>query len=328
MYKDLRLRRILLAVAILALALPIATFAQQNGHYSQHMLNKYQFNPAFAGLERSLSISFANRSQWSKLSQNPNQQALSAHLPVYLINGGVGLLLENETLGLEKNTSIQFSYNYVVQNTLGIFSAGAGIGFYRKQLNGAGILTPEGEYQGGLINHNDPELIESVINGSTAQWQIGIYYAGKFFESGFSIQNLPAHALNLNPTKIELKPRYIFYAESGFDGWTTSVKLRPSMMIMLNAQEIQLTSSVIADFGNILVGLGLRGFDRNSLEGLNFILGMHINKNIRLSYSYDYGLNSLQDYSEGSHELLLNYNLQKLIGLGLPPKIIYNPRNM
>ena len=326
MYMSLGRIAVLLIFGFLGLSSSLS--AQQYGQYSQHMLNKYQFNPAYAGLERSLSINLVNRSQWSKLSRNPSQQGVSAHLPVYLINGGVGFSIETEGIGLERNTAFQLSYNYVIQSSIGIFSTGAGVGLYRKQLDGTGIITPDGEYEGGIIDHHDIQLSENAINGQTAQWMLGIYYSGKFLEAGFSIQNLPAHAINLNPTSIELKPRYIIYAESAFDELSSSFILRPSVLLMLNQQEIQLSSSLIADFGNILVGLGLRGFDRNSLDGLNFILGMQLNKHFRLSYSYDYGLNSLQDYAEGSHEIMINYNLQKLIGLGLPPKIIYNPRNL
>ena len=50
------------------------------------------------------------------------------------------------------------------------------------------------------------------------------------------------------------------------------------------------------------------------------------NEHYTLSYAYDIGLSALRGSHEGTHEILLNYNLNKLIGAGLPPKIIYNPR--
>ena len=89
-----------------------------------------------------------------------------------------------------------------------------------------------------------------------------------------------------------------------------------------------MSTACIAEFGNILAGIGLRGYNKHSIEGLNIILGMQLSKHLRVTYSYDYGLNSLQTLSEGSHELGMNYNLQKLISWGLPPKNNIQPRNL
>jgi hypothetical protein len=37
-------------------------------------------------------------------------------------------------------------------------------------------------------------------------------------------------------------------------------------------------------------------------------------------------MSGLQEVTDGSHEVMLNFNLNKPIGKGKPPKIIYNPR--
>jgi len=42
-------------------------------------------------------------------------------------------------------------------------------------------------------------------------------------------------------------------------------------------------------------------------SALSLILGVQANKQFFISYAYDYGLNKIQKYSNGSHEIVLNY---------------------
>ena len=298
------------------------------GQYTQHMLNKYQFNPAYGGLERSLSVHLSTRSQWTSLTENPGQQYISAHLPVYMLNGGLGIQIENESLGLQSSTSAMASYNYVLQNDLGLFSLGGGVGIMRVGLDGNGIITPDGIYTDTEINHNDPELAEAFINSNSIISNLGIYYAGQMFEAGISWLNFPARASGLDPSNISLDPRLTIYLESFFFLGSPANKVTTSVMMMTNGSATQITTGALGEFGNILAGLSIRGFSSNSIDGLNFIIGSKVNPKLRVSYSYDYGLNSLQSFSEGSHELQLNYNLNKQISWGLPPEIIYNPRSL
>jgi type IX secretion system PorP/SprF family membrane protein len=302
--------------------------AQFYGQYTQHMLNKYQFNPAFAGLERSLSVHLSTRSQWTNLTENPGQQYISAHMPVYMLNGGIGFQVENESLGLQRSTSATLSYNYILQNSLGIFSFGGGVGFMSLGLEGGGIITPDGVYTDTETNHNDPQLNESFINSGSIISNIGVYYAGNLFEGGISLLNFPSRASGLDPSNISLDPRLSIYLESYFFLGNPTSKITTSIMLMTNGSATQITTGALGEFGNILAGLSIRGFSSNSIDGLNFILGSKVNPKLRVSYSYDYGLNSLQNFSEGSHELQINYNLNKQISWGLPPEVIYNTRSL
>ena len=56
------------------------------------------------------------------------------------------------------------------------------------------------------------------------------------------------------------------------------------------------------------------------------MVGTKINPKYSISYSFDTGLSAIKYTNEGTHELRMTYNLNKVISTGLPPKIIYNPR--
>jgi hypothetical protein len=52
----------------------------------------------------------------------------------------------------------------------------------------------------------------------------------------------------------------------------------------------------------IWAGVGYR-----SGSNMAAIVGVQVNPQFIVSYSYDYGLNEIQKYSQGSHEIALGY---------------------
>ena len=105
---------------------------QESSQYTLFMLQKYALNPAYAGLESSLSITGGVRTQWQELPGAPSSKIIQAHLPLYALKGGGGIKLEQESFGAEKSTRALVSYNYVYQSNIGIFSAALGVGFLNK----------------------------------------------------------------------------------------------------------------------------------------------------------------------------------------------------
>jgi len=58
------------------------------------------------------------------------------------------------------------------------------------------------------------------------------------------------------------------------------------------------------------------------------IVGFKLNDHISLAYAYDFTLSAINQVSNGSHEVMLSYDLNKPLGVGRPPKVIYNPRSL
>ena len=55
-------------------------------------------------------------------------------------------------------------------------------------------------------------------------------------------------------------------------------------------------------------------------------VGARLSNKLSISYAYDITLSDLRNYNDGTHEILVHYNLGKPIGVGRPERIIYNPR--
>jgi len=291
---------------------------------SLYMLDIYQHNPAYAGFDRSISANFNYRTQWTGVLENPIHLNANVHLPVYLLNGGVGMSITNESAGALSFTKVNLSYNRVESFQGGIISGGLSLGFKQLGVNGDLIRTPLGSYD-GTFSHEDPILGETKFNGITPDWVLGIFARTDYFDFGLTIENLFFSQASIE--NINFQNSKIISLYGGIPFFINELEIQPSLHIKTNLQQIQTDLSVIVKSGNIFGGLGLRGFNENSFDALSFFGGIKLNDHYTLSYAYDFILSELSTFSQGTHEININYNLNKLIGIGLPPEIIYDPRH-
>lgn len=305
----------------------LSAVSQQLPQYTQYMINKYGQNPAYGGLERSLSVFTSFRDQNDAFPGNPQTFYAGADMPFYLWNGALGFTFYNQKTGAFSNTDLKFSYNYVTGTRAGFLSFGARLGVNFLSVNGSNILTPDGNYE-GVINHNDPVLDPAAFNGLGLSWEAGAYFMGSRVEGGLVVHDLPTHSYGVGDASYSKA-----FSVSLFGQYKTTIldniKLYPSMMVRADAAVVQTDIGCVGYYRDeIIGGLNFRGFSPGSIDALGIIVGTGIGKNYRLIYSYDIGLSGLRKYHQGSHEITLSYNLKKLIGMGLPPRIIYNPRDL
>jgi len=98
-------------------------------------------------------------------------------------------------------------------------------------------------------------------------------------------------------------------------------------MLKSDLQETQVEISTLVKYNdNIFGGASFRGYNNNTIDAAAFLAGIKLSEKITLAYSYDLTLSSYNSVSTGSHEILINYNLNRKIGAGIPPRIIHNPR--
>ena len=114
------------------------------------MLNKYAFNPAFAGLDFSLSANLMYRNQWETLPSNPTDIHINAHIPMYVWGGAIGGMIERQAFGVFQQTSLSGSYNYITDTQVGLISFGGRLGLTQLSIDGTAIVTPDGIYTGGF----------------------------------------------------------------------------------------------------------------------------------------------------------------------------------
>ena len=299
--------------------------------YSMYMLNPFSFNPAYAGLDNSLSITGVFRKQWAGLEGSPTTQNINVHMPLYIARGGFGISVENEELGAERNTSALLAYNYWIPvNKTSMFVIGVSGGFVQKTLDGSKLRAPDGEYdEPFIINHNDSRLPVAKESAQSLTAAIGIYYQSERFEGGIAANNLIGGKFSIEADELlEIEQiRNYFITFGGHFDIGRDLSIHPSIMLKSDMTYSQAEISTIVRYnGNIFGGVAFRGYNNESIDAMIFMAGFKLSEKLSLAYSYDWTLSDLNSVSSGSHEIMFNYNLNKTIGGGVPPGIIYNPR--
>ena len=306
----------------------LLSHAQQGIQYSLYMMNRFNYNPAYAGLDYDININGTYRQQWVDLPGSPTSTAINAHMPLYIARGGLGFQLETDQIGVQKSTLIQLAYNYQLEIGNGVLALGLGAGFLQRSLDGSMIRTPDGIYDesNGIINHNDGLLPVSEENGQRPVFDVGVYYKGEWLEGGVSVRNVTEPSIGLTSLDIQTTRTYFATFSANVDvGY--SFALQPSFMIRSDILQTQTEISVLGVYEQKYgIGGSLRGYNSNSLDAVAIIGAWNISDGLRLAYAYDLTISSLNNVSNGSHELLLTYRLNKTIGQGRPPRIIYHPR--
>lgn len=317
-----------LIILLLFCIITISASSQQTRLSSLYMYNKYDFIPAYAGLEGSLYVTGNYRSQWQNLDASPITQQVNAHLPLYFLKGAAGMNITNHSQGPQRLTKVNLSYNYVLQASWGLLSMGANTGVYQYSLDGFALRTPDGDYTNNILQHNDPQLSETFENSLGANYGISVYYINNYVEGGFSINQLPAYKSRLGDGSYKLAPYINAYVEVPLR-FIEDFIFYPTLLVQSDLAQTQIDFATTVKYsGNIFGGLGLRGYSSRTLDAVLLIAGWEFNENYSLTYAFDIGVSRLRSVHQGTHEIQLNYNFNKRIGEGLTPKVIFNPRYM
>jgi len=309
--------------------------AQQAPQYTLFALNPYAYNPAFAGIEGTLVATGVYRRQWSGLEGAPETQHINVHLPVYIINSGVGVKIENDKIGAHRTTQATASYNYQLDfGKKTQISLGAGLGYLQYSLDGSRLRAPDGVYpvSGGTISHNDPNLPEGTVKAGTMVAEAGIRVQTGRLELGAAIQPVFAPLLTApsqdlrNAFTIKAVPHYLLHAAYVFSIGET-LTMRPTVMIKSDLVKTQAEVAAIFRWrDNLMAGASFRGFGQSSQEAIGIIAGVRINEKTMVAYGFDVPIGALSGAQRGSHELLMRYTLDRPLGQGKLPPVIYNPR--
>lgn len=319
-------RLLLCAVCLILWATQVN--AQQPGQYSLYHFNKFNFNPAYAGLDGSLVINGIYRAQWTGLEGAPTSQYVDVHFPLQFLRSGIGLQFENDVLGAENNMRFNLAYNYQLDVRVGILSFGLGGGFLQKRLDGSRLITPEGVYDEDQIFHGDPILPNTRVTAITPSFQAGVYFKGNWLEAGLGVRHLLEEEAEFDNFTMLLRRTFFFQAE-GKINIASNWLLVPMLLVRTDGRQLQTDIGALVEYNeNFFIGTNFRGYNSNSLDAVGIMGGLNISPKFKLAYNYDLTLSALNDVSNGSHEILLRFNLNKPIGQGRPPKIIFNPRSL
>lgn len=282
-------------------------FAQQDAQYSMYRFNGLYINPAYAGSHDALSATAIYRYQWVKMPGQPQTASVALHSPLKNSKIGLGLIYTYDRIGPAKTNSVnaQFAYRIPVGKRKDIkvcIGLSAGVANYRSDLSKVAVL-----------DANDPNFEGNNQNRWLPNVGFGLHvYSDKFFV-GVSLPHILVNKLDgkfsVFATDNNVAKQYFhLLANAGITvNCGPKVKFVPSVLIKYVPVHAPLTFDLNVAFlfvDRVWLGAGYRLKD-----SYNFMLAVNVYKGLRIGYAYDLTVSPLTQYTTGSHEAFIGYDL-------------------
>lgn len=301
---------ILLLFAILVASV---AHAQQRPVQSLYMFDPLLINPAYAGTQVQLSATAIYRNQWVNLDGAPKTMTASIHSGFFQSKMGLGIIFANDQIGIHNDASFYAVYSYKIKlsaNSSLSFGLQGGFNNLVSDYNKLNLKTPGDVNLAGVLSKFNPNI------------GTGFFFRNKNFYIGGSspqlIKNKVFDAedpLSVGPS-LSRQERYYYLLTGTTMKLSNKVKLFPSALVRFQDEapvSFDLNSTLVL---YDVVGLGV---SYRLEEGVVGLFELQINQNFHVGYAYDYTASELRNYSNGSHELMINYRLKiDKIHRGLP----------
>lgn len=311
---------------MLTLEMFTVSMAQQSPLSSLAYKDKYRMIPAYAGLEGTLAGSAIYRNQWQNLPGHPQGIDLAVHCPVYKWGSALGVLIGQDELGLERHNYIRPSFNKVIKWNEVLLTPGIDLEMDWLSFRSELARTPDGNYPGNGLDHNDPELLNQGGTRSIFDFGVSVFASWHRLQAGLAVEKLLESGSKGPPLPWKNRRSIKFLISNDFE-WNSATIFT---QLLAYSDLIKLQTDFFCGFdytGNIFGGIHLRGYNANSLESLGLSVGFNLSKNIQLAYCHEFYIGKIPvSYVSSSQELGLFYNFGKAFGLGKPARIIHSPR--
>lgn len=315
--------RYLIGLALGLLVMPGAIMAQDHPHYTMFMYNKLIYNPAYAGNKNMLSVNAAYRNQWTGIDGAPRNYSVAVDGPVgsYMKTFrpvALGLSLSNESVGVTDNTNIMAYYAYRIRLSKTILSFGVQAG---ASLYSANFSALSANQQG------DAALMNNINNAFLPNAGVGVFWSGERFYAGVSVPNLIENYYDKETnalTNSRARQMRSYYASGGYIiPITEDFKLQPQVMVRYAGND-KFQQPVNADFNLSFVFfnrlmLGATYRTDNTIDG---IAHLQVTKRINIGYSYGYATSQLEQFNNGTHEIVLGLDFVRDLNKYVNPRFI------
>lgn len=295
------MKKVLLGLVLLALG--YSSKAQQDYQFTHYMYDKLSFNPGYAGLNNSICGTVLFREQWSAFEGNPTTALINVHAPVKMLRGGIGFTYVSDQLGYEKNNLARLSYSYHLGLGVGSLGIGVSAGIFHKRID-ATWITPDGTpaYDDAAIE-TGTEADLSNISDLVPDFNLGVFYQQNQMYMGLSA----THLVKTDLTILNIQNVQHFWVTAGYDyDMHPDFKLRPSVLAKSDGASTQLDININVLYKSMIWG----GVSYRVSDAIAPMIGYQTNVGdgvLRIGYAYDVTTSQLKSYSNGSHDIMLNY---------------------
>lgn len=331
-------------IGICLMLLSHVVIAQQKPHYTQYLTNQFILNPAITGIENYTDLRFSHRHQWVGINDAPVTTYFTIHKAIgksdsrttatsfdvpdesprgrqywreYMAaqpHHGIGLQIINDVTGPLNRFSAMATYAYhigISQRTS--LSAGIAAGVTNISLKSDKlewqIPVDPAVYGSGILNRVRPDI------------NIGLYLYSADYFLGVSAQQVYPQEINFSDGSINAEGKSVphLFMHGGWrfnltDDWNFIPSVMAKFVSPTPAQFDINARWMYRDF--LWMGGGYRTDD-----GLSAHVGMHVAQMFSVGYSYDYNFSKLFNYSRGTHEIQIGFQLGTKYYQGCPRNV-------
>ncbi len=274
--------------------------AQQDPMYTQYNFNTQTINPAYAGTWESMGFLVLGRHQWVGMPGAPKTYTLSIQ-SVVNEHVGLGLNVINDKIGREQRFGLFGDYSYGLKIS------------YESTLRFG--------FKFGVTNYNNNLSLYQQYPGETdrfSQGDIDVHYmpnfgVGAFLYSqdyyiGFSVPKIIENTFenNYNNYSVQSELRHFFLIAGYVFDVTDYLKFKPTFLtkaVIGAPVQMDLTASFLLKEKFWLGAMYRTG------DSYGFIAQWIFDKKLRVGYSMDFTTTNLRRFQNGTHEIMVSYEL-------------------
>lgn len=284
------------------LLIPLSVSGQLTPITSQYVLNPLAINPAYAGNRGVLNLAAFYRRQWVGIKGTPETLTLSADAPFYDDKLGLGLIISNDKIGVNRETQFNTNYSYRIAMGKGNLSFGLGAGIALTKAKWSELI---------VLDPGDEKYLVDSKTFVIPNFSFGAYYSIQNYFAGFSIPKLIGHKFDFVKNRYILKNNlseysYMFNTGFVFDIYPR-LKFIPSTLLILSPGK-KLLYDINAHF-RFMDRFWLGATYRND-RSINALFQMQLTDQVKFAYTYDMDFGKLKSFSSGSHEIMLRYEFR------------------
>ncbi len=289
------MKKLFILISLAFLALNVS--AQQDPQFSQFWFTRMAINPGYAGANGAYCGTLIYRDQWAGFGGEPKTLLFSLDAPVYILHGGLGLVVSSDQLGFNTNRDFSLSYAYRAQIGNGRLGIGLSAGYYQQSIDGSKFI---------FNDLGDNSIPTANVSAGTFDLGFGAYYNTDNLYVGISSLHLQEGQISLatinGTTKTKLARHYYLNGGYTFE-LTPTLDLKPAILVKTDAASTQADINADVVYNKQFWG----GLSYRLQDAVVINLGLQITEDLKLGLAYDLTTSAIKTYSSGSYEVAINY---------------------
>lgn len=283
-------------------------FGQQEHQYTQFMYNKLLLNPGYAGARGIPFLTGIYRNQWAGFDGAPKSGLISFNSPFLTQRVGIGVTLSARQIGLDKDVYGSLAYSYDIINDEAINVRVGLMGSMKSFSVDFSKAQPTNPGDVSIGSKKDPGFYANVGAGVYAGFSEKYYI-------GFSIPQLYANDLGINQTpgtNTAVEVRHIYGMAGASFPLSEDISIMPAILTKyVKNAPFDADLNVNLDIKKkVTAGLSYRLGGEGSGESVDLLCFFQATPQLGIGAAYDFTLTQIKDYSSGSFEVMVQYDLK------------------